>query len=194
MYDRRHLFVELPPNVGGMPLWATFRPYPQQLFRSPFQPWDSPFGFSSYNALQITLNKRFSRGIDWLANYAFSKSLGNIDSDFQTWGQNGGQPLDRCNLKLEKSVTSWDQTHVVKIGSNYELPFGRGRMIGSGMAPLVNAVAGGWNLVAARLPERSRVIESIAKKAGRHDAQVTKNFKEEKLCFRLHAGPVADHM
>jgi hypothetical protein len=386
MYDRRHLFVELPPNVGGMPLWATFRPYPQQLFWTPFQPWDSPLGFSSYNALQITLNKRFSHGINWLANYTFSKSLGNIDSDFQTWGQNGGQPLDRYNLKLEESVTSWDQTHVVKIGLNYELPFGRGRMIGSSMAPLVNAVAGGWNLryignyasgeplgfggsgipnfnngtnraellntngqtlrlsdpvvwqgtylntsliknprtvlgryafgnaprlvsqvrtpwrrnediarhknfrpfgertvkfqlrgelinafnrhrfdsidawpasvtfgkivgvggnrqtqvglrlisksssrgagasithrgwrhalgeycghpgfggfrapagaglAAVRLSERSRVIESIAKKAGRHRAQVTKNFKEEKLCFRLHSGPDADHM
>ena len=58
----------------------------------------------------------------------------------------------------------------------------------------ISALGLALGLVAARLPERSRVIESIAKKAGRHHAQVTKNFKEEKLCFRLHSGPDADHM
>jgi hypothetical protein len=154
MYDRRHLFVELPPNVGGMPLWAMFRPYPRQLLWSPFQPWDSPLGFSSYNALQITLNKRFSHGINWLANYTFSKSLGNIDSDFQNWGP---------------------EFETGKVSRRFRAPAGAA-------------------LAAARLSERSRVIESIAKKVVRHHAQVTKNFKEENLCFRLHSGPDADHM
>ena len=46
---------------------------------------------------------------------------------------NYGRPMDYYNLKLEKSVLEFDQTHVVKIGASYELPVGRGRHFGSNM-------------------------------------------------------------
>lgn len=44
---------------------------------------DSP-GTSSYNALWLTLNKRFSRGLQFNASYTFSKSLDDVSQNNNT--------------------------------------------------------------------------------------------------------------
>ena len=82
-----------------------------------------------------------------MSNYTWSKNLGNLSSAFgDTWGQNGGRPLDYNNLSLEKSVLEYDQKHIVKIGGSYDTPFGRGRKYGSDMPLWADFVAGGWTL------------------------------------------------
>jgi hypothetical protein len=135
-------------NVGEwIPMWQTLTPHPTVIYWSDLYSWNSPLGFSNYNAFQFQLNKRMSHGIQWLANYTFSKTIDNMNSAFgDTWGQNGGRPLDYYNLALEKSISDFDRAHFVKIGATYELPFGRGRAIGDGMHPFLNFFAGGWTL------------------------------------------------
>lgn len=128
-------------------VYQTLMPYPTVIYWSDLYAWNAPLGFSNYQALQIQLNKRFSKGLQFLSNYAFSKNLGNISSAFgDTWGMNYGRPMDYNNLKLEKSVLEFDQTHVVKIGASYELPLGRNRRFGGQMPRAVDFVAGGWTL------------------------------------------------
>jgi len=135
-------------NEGvAVPVYQTLTPYPTVIYWSDLYAWNAPLGFSNYQALQIQVNKRFSRGLQFLSNYTFSKNLGNISSGFgDTWGMNSGRPLDYYNLKLEKSVLEFDQTHVVKVGASYELPFGRSRHFGSGMPRALDFVAGGWTV------------------------------------------------
>jgi hypothetical protein len=116
-------------------------------WNNPIYSNNAPLGFSNYQALQVQLNKRYSHGLQWQANYTFSKNLGNISSAFgDTWGQNSGRPMDYYNLSLEKSVLEFDQTHIVKIGGSYDLPFGRGRRFGGGWSVPLNFAIGGWTL------------------------------------------------
>ncbi len=130
-----------------IPLYQTLTPYPTVIYWSDLYSWNSPLGFSNYQALQVQLNKRFSKGLQFLSNYTFSKNLGNISSAFgDTWGMNYGRPMDYYNLALDKSVLEFDQTHIVKIGASYELPVGRSRQIGSNMPKILDFVAGGWTL------------------------------------------------
>jgi hypothetical protein len=130
-----------------IPLWQTLTPYPTVIYWSDLYSWNSPLGFSNYQALQIQLNKRYSKGLQFLSNYTFSKNIGNISSAFgDTWGMNYARPLDYYNLSLEKSVMEFDQTHVLKIGASYDMPFGRGRSIGSNMNRVADFAVGGWTL------------------------------------------------
>ena len=129
-----------------VPLWQTLTPYPTVIYWSDLYSWNSPLGFSNYQALQVQLNKRFSKGLQFLSNYTFSKNIGNISSAFgDTWGWIP-RPMDYNNLCLEKSVMEFDQTHVLKIGASYDMPFGRGRSYGGDMHRVANFVAGGWTL------------------------------------------------
>ena len=50
------------------------------------------------------------------------------------------------NLSLQKAVVSYDQTHVVKIGLNYELPVGKGKPLANHVHPVLNAIVGGWKI------------------------------------------------
>jgi hypothetical protein len=131
----------------SIPVWQTLTPYPTVIYWSDLYSWNSPLGFSNYQALEIQLNKRFSRGLQFLSNYVFSKNLGNISSAFgDTWGMNSGRPMDNNNRALDKSVLEFDRTHIVKIGASYELPFGRNRHFGRGISRPLDFAAGGWTL------------------------------------------------
>jgi hypothetical protein len=128
-----------------IPLQQTLQPFPQVPYWSPVLAYNAPLGFSTYHALQITVNRRLSSGLNWLADYTLSKTISNLDSAFNTYS-NYGRPLDYYNLGLEKSISPYDQTHSVKFGVRYELPVGRGKKLGTGMSPVLNALLGGWNI------------------------------------------------
>lgn len=130
-----------------IPLYQTLMPYPAVIYWSDLYSWNSPLGFSNYQALQIQLNKRLSKGLQFLSNYTFSKNIGNISSAFgDTWGQNYGRPMDYYNLSLDKAVLEFDRSHVVKIGASYDLPLGRNRSFGRNMPKAADYIAGGWTL------------------------------------------------
>jgi hypothetical protein len=130
-----------------IPVQQTLQPFPQVPYWSAIYSWNSPLGFGTYNALQVQLNKRFSRGLQFLSNYTFSKTIDNMNSAFgDTWGMNSGRPMDYYNLELDKSVSQFDRTHWVKAGVTYDLPFGRGRQFGANVNRPVDFALGGWTL------------------------------------------------
>jgi hypothetical protein len=130
-----------------MPVQQTLQPFPQVPYWSAIYSWNSPLGFSTYNALQFQVNKRFSHGLQFTSNYTFSKAIGNVSSAFgDTWGQNWGRPFDYYNLGLEKSVMEYDQTHIVKVGASYDLPIGTNRQFGRTWNRATNFLIGGWTL------------------------------------------------
>ena len=121
---------------------SALRPYPQVQGNSTVQDYGAPLGFSTYNALQVTLNRRFRKGLTISGNYVWSKSIGNDESSLI--GDNSG-PLDYYNLKLEKSITGFDIPHAVKAFVSYELPVGRGKAFLGDAPRVVNAILGGWS-------------------------------------------------
>ena len=99
-------------------------------------------GWNSYNGLQVQFRKRLSHGIDWTANYTWSKSLTNLSVD------NQNQSLDFTtvrNIGLDRRVSPFDIRHVIQMLGTYDLPIGRGRWL-SPENSVLEAIAGGWTL------------------------------------------------
>jgi hypothetical protein len=116
------------------------RPFPQyQTVVTSVQNGDKS-GHSTYHALVIKADKRFSNSLTLNWNYTFSKLLTDSDSYFA----NDGVAMDHYNRGLEKSIGRADQTHVLKFSTVYEFPFGRGKKwLTSGIA---NHLLGGWRI------------------------------------------------
>lgn len=115
------------------------RPYPQ------YQAINTTYSdaYSNYNALQVTVQRYFSRGLSFLANYTLSKSL-----DTGT-GSGWGAGVDSWQIATDPAanygLSSNDETHLVSGSFVYELPFGAGkRFLGNG--GLLNGIVGGWQL------------------------------------------------
>ncbi len=116
------------------------RPYPQYLTVDTAKEGDKS-GHSSYHAVVIKAERRFSDGLTFEWNYAFSKLI--TDADSYDTGGSGTQ--DQYNRRLEKSIGAFDQSHALKLSTIYELPFGRGkRWLTTG--GLVNVLLGGWRI------------------------------------------------
>jgi hypothetical protein len=103
--------------------------------------YDQSGANSIYNALQVRLVHRFTRGISFHAFYTFAKSLDNAS----TIG--GSTPIvvqQDGNYAAERGLSSFDVRHQVRLFSVYELPFGQHHRYGNhGWA---EHVLGNWRL------------------------------------------------
>ena len=102
-------------------------------------------GNSSYNALQVDLIRRLSRGLQFRANYTWSKNL-DMNSGL-TGAQANNQPqmvLDRNDLRRDWGLSALNVTSQSTVSASYELPFGRSKhWMAGGWA---GHLAGGWQL------------------------------------------------
>jgi hypothetical protein len=124
--------------------YELLRPHPQF---SGFSSLDPPWANSIYNALQLRVEKRFSRGLEFLADYTWSKAIddatvGGSNTDFE--GGTAPAAQDPNDLELEQSISEYDIPQVVSFSYIYQLPFGRGEHWGRAWNRFTDAVLGGW--------------------------------------------------
>jgi hypothetical protein len=93
---------------------------------------------SEYNAFQTKLTKRFSKGLQVLANYTWGKVFDDQSSLAE------GKYQDFLNARADWSRSSFDIEHAFKIGYVYDLPFGRNRTFGANWNRALDAILGGW--------------------------------------------------
>ncbi|MEP7364866.1 MAG: carboxypeptidase-like regulatory domain-containing protein [Acidobacteriota bacterium] len=93
---------------------------------------------SEYNALQLKLTKRFSKGLQLIGNYTWGKCMDDQSSLAE------GKYQDFLNQRADWSRCSYDITQAFKLGYVYDLPFGRGRAFGANWHRAVDAMFGGW--------------------------------------------------
>ncbi|MDX1984533.1 MAG: carboxypeptidase regulatory-like domain-containing protein [Bryobacteraceae bacterium] len=94
---------------------------------------------SSYNALQLGMEKRYSRGLFFSVSYTFSKFLDYNEDNFSSM-----MPMDPYNLRLERGLSQSHFPHRFVTAAVWDVPFGKGRQwLQSGPAAWV---AGGWQL------------------------------------------------
>jgi hypothetical protein len=94
-----------------------------------------PIGNSSYHALQITGEKRFSHGFSVLANYQYSKAIDDASA-----GKNSSQTMTNpYNQHFDKGPSDFDKTHVVNVSGLWDLPVHFHNR-------LTNSLLGGWSL------------------------------------------------
>ena len=98
------------------------------------------YSSSSYNSLQLQVTHHLRSGLDFQANYTFSKVLSDGDGDSQSRIQHF---LDFNNKKIERSRANFDLTHMIKATAIYDLPVGENHVVN--YKP-VQKVIGGWSL------------------------------------------------
>ncbi len=110
-------------------------------------------GTSHYHGLIAQLRRRFERGLEFGLAYTFSKSIDDMSVDPVGASSGGGlsstnsrTPTDVRNFGLDRSVSDFDNTHVLVAHGVYELPFGRGRTWGGNLPGIVNHFLGGWGV------------------------------------------------
>ncbi len=109
-------------------------------------------GSQDYDALQATLQKRFSNGLQFQVAYTYSKCMTNNGGYYGSWGgqawfgptywqnvYNAKSEWGPCYFDLQQDLTTY---------AIYELPYGKGRKFGNNASPVAQALAGGWNVTA----------------------------------------------
>jgi hypothetical protein len=101
------------------------------------------WGNSNYQGLNVKVEKRFSDGLNLLANYTWSKFIDDVTSG-QELGQTGGGIQNIYNRRDERSLAGNDLRNRFVLSSVYELPWGKGRKsMNSGWWA---SAFGGWNI------------------------------------------------
>jgi hypothetical protein len=104
-------------------------------------------GNSNYNALQVDANHRFSHGMSLRGVYTWSKTLDNGDSLNATTSANApALTSNPFNLHADYGLGGFDVRNVAVVSAIYELPFGRGQVLGNGLSGWGNALVGGWSV------------------------------------------------
>lgn len=103
---------------------------------------------SSYNGLQMQLQKRLSNNIQGQVSYTYSRTIDNaiglIGSlgDSRSGGRSG--PINPFDLNADRGRSSLDIPHLLSADAIIDLPFGKGqRFLNSGSA---NWLVGGWQV------------------------------------------------
>jgi hypothetical protein len=99
-------------------------------------------GLSSYYAGQLTVDKRFGKGVSALLGYTWSHAIDNVVLEFGG-GAAGPQPQDPRNLRAERGNSIIDLRHRLTASYLWELPFGQGRPF-LNRGGLLNIILGGW--------------------------------------------------
>jgi hypothetical protein len=93
-----------------------------------------------YNALTLTLERRMLRDLHYQFSYSLARDIGDIDL--------GQSPENAYDRQRERAVWADIPTHRVTGNVIYELPFGKGKHFLSAANPVVQVLAGGWELSA----------------------------------------------
>src|SRR5262245_25138719 len=139
-------------DAAGKVLWPlaqTRRPlfsvYPNVTQTSVTDSW----AISRYNSLQVGARQRFTRGLEFMASYTYSKSL---TDNLGYYGSGGvaaqvaysGNAYNRHYYNYGPAF--FDVRHNLVVSNTYDLPFGKGRAFGKDWDSVVNGVLGGWNI------------------------------------------------
>jgi hypothetical protein len=99
-------------------------------------------GNSSYNALQVDLTRRLSRGLQFRADYTWSKNLDLNSAYTGAQAQNQAQMvLDRNDLRRDWGPSALNPTSQTSLSATYELPF-----VKRGANRLEGKLLGGWQV------------------------------------------------
>ncbi len=131
------------PFVGLLPssASATFRSSTiarERLLR-PFPQFDAVNtttneGYSWYHSVQLSLEKRFSRGYTFQTSYTLSKFMEAVEL------------LNAADPRPTEMISPEDRPHRLAVSGIYELPFGKGKALWGSANTVANILVGGWQV------------------------------------------------
>ncbi|MBV8675486.1 MAG: hypothetical protein JOZ33_18835, partial [Acidobacteriaceae bacterium] len=128
---------------NGVQIQQALRPFPQYDFIDSGCCLQAT-GHSSYNALLVSLARRYHNGLSLQASYTWSKNMNDTDSALPNTNPGQPQVQNPDNLHQEKAISIQDVTNTFVASPFYELPFGKGKpWLNHG--PL-SYIGGGWQV------------------------------------------------
>lgn len=140
--ETRHLVVNINRNAPE----ALIDPRLSSQTVEPFPAFGSAgtneyVGFSTYNALQASIEKRYSNGLSFSGSYTWSHSM---DDASQPLGTSSYRGVNLIGLRADYANSVADVRNRVTFNGYYDLPFGEGKRFLSHRG-LLNILAGGWS-------------------------------------------------
>jgi hypothetical protein len=101
-------------------------------------------GRSQYDGLLVSLQKRFSKGFQFDANYTWSHAIDNQSSVSNAVSE--GLIFNALDPNAGRGDADFDIRHLFNANGIWDLPIGRGRAIGGNMNKWVDAIIGNWTV------------------------------------------------
>jgi len=109
-------------------------------------------GNQKYNALQATVRKRMSQGLQYQVAYTYSKCMTDSLGYYGSWGSqvntNSAYWQNLYDRRAEWGPCFFDVKHNLTAYAVYELPIGKSKSVGSNWHPVAQGVLGDWRLSA----------------------------------------------
>jgi hypothetical protein len=114
--------------------------------------YNDPLGKTWYNALEVKLTKRASRGLTFNVSYTYSKTMQATSFDgvgpANGYGDNsyssGEFPWQFPSPTHEAS--DFDRTHLLAVTAVWDLPFGKGNYLLASPSPVLGHIVNNWSL------------------------------------------------
>jgi hypothetical protein len=109
--------------------------------------YNTTIGTSNYNSLQTKLEQQFSNGLQFLATYTWSKTLGDVQ-DLLNGGSTQGYRAPQVpgyGPEYDYGLVTYDIRNVFHLSGGYELPFGKGKKYWGNANRLEDLMVGGWS-------------------------------------------------
>ena len=126
-------------NAATVPRSALMTAYPQY---TGVTVSSIPAGRNRYDAMQLTVKRRFANGLSFQANYTAAKTLEQL----LLLNPQNFNLADLRSPRLEKRLTIFDVPQKASILGTYELPVGKGRPWLNDMNKVLNGLLGNWKL------------------------------------------------
>jgi hypothetical protein len=104
-------------------------------------------GLSSYQALQLDLTHRLSKGLQFRANFTWSKNM-DIQTEASNTQATNDPPAVEHNYdpKADWGPSAADATRLASVSAIYDLPIGRGKAWLSSVSGAADKLASGWQV------------------------------------------------
>ena len=153
---------QVDPSRIGPGNAQALRPFPQFSDVRVIAP---TIGNSNYHGVNFRLDKRFSRGLQFNANYTWAKAIDDVESRDELGGNAGDNAFsNQYNRRADRGLSGNHVAHRFISSVSWDLPFGGGRWLHTG-SRAVNQLIGGWTtslIYEARTGSPFGVIENNA--------------------------------
>ncbi|HEV2273017.1 MAG TPA: TonB-dependent receptor, partial [Acidobacteriaceae bacterium] len=128
------------PNTMGNAAAQSSRPYPNFLGVTN----DNTVSDSSYNSLQVKLQRSYANGVSYLVAYTYGRSIDD-GGGIGTGSNSSGPVQNPNNLAAERGPSDFNVQQRIVASPVAQLPFGQGKpFLSNG---LMSHVFGGWSLM-----------------------------------------------
>lgn len=108
-------------------------------------PYLDTIGISSYNALQATIERRFTNGLTFLISYSWQKTLTDAGDSLNGGGLSGYRAPGIIGIRGDYGPAAFDIRHAFSASGSYELPAGRGKPFLANGPRIAQFLLGNWS-------------------------------------------------